>query len=139
MDDIKLLPLTYPSKIGRRMANAIMEKYRVTSSSDYVADLYRTATFTNSVDRWTAERIPIYDPEGTVQDLLTLQWGESFTFGVENGESGRPIKPEPLLIINGEVDLNDKHFKLENITYLQTSRDLIGTISSHRSILQTGH
>lgn len=140
LKELGLRPFAYsttPAEIGRSMASAVLGKYSETSPTDYVEDLYRNAPFTNSVDRWTAERIPIDDPDGPIQEFLTPEWGRRFTFGVENGRSGRPVPPEPFLLVNGEVDLEEKRIKLENGTYVPVSRDLIGTIINPRFILQT--
>ncbi len=69
-------------------------------------------------NRWQPLLQPLRDPDGTVQQFLTPQWGEVIPFGLESGDQFRPPAPpefgsEEFLTLHEEVieisaNLNDE-------------------------------
>ena len=91
------------------------------------------------LDRWTPEHVPIdAAPEDVVrtQRFLTPQWGNVTPFALASGNVVRPVAPEPFLLVDGTVNLNDKTITLSNGDVLNVDRSLIGTIINPAFIAQ---
>jgi hypothetical protein len=59
--------------------------YQPVNSPDEVVDF----------NRWQPLRVPLDDPNGTVQKFLTPQWGQVIPFALESGDQFRPPAPVP--------------------------------------------
>lgn len=92
------------------------------------------------IERWTPELVPIDAEPGEetrIQDFLTPQWGDVIPFSLESGDQFRPEAPEPFLLVDGEVDLEDKTITLEDTgEVVHINRYLIGEIINPEFIEQ---
>ena len=88
------------------------------------------------IEKWTAELVPIDDPNAELQNFLTPQWGEITPFGLDSGDQFRPPAPQPFLLVEGSVDLEARTITLEDGSVVEISRDLIGTIINPEFIQQ---
>ena len=88
------------------------------------------------IEKWTAELVPIDDPNAELQNFLTPQWGEVIPFGLDSGDQFRPPAPQPFLLVDGSVDLEACTITLEDGSVVEISRDLIGTIINPEFIEQ---
>ena len=93
------------------------------------------------IERWTPELVPIdAEPgqENTIQNFLTPHWGDVTPFGLESGEQFRPEAPEPFLLVEGDVDLEEQVITLEDTgEVIPITRDLIGDVINPEFIEQT--
>ncbi|WP_019509575.1 DUF6851 domain-containing protein [Pleurocapsa sp. PCC 7319] len=93
------------------------------------------------IERWTPELVPIdAEPgqENTIQNFLTPHWGDITPFALESGEQFRPEAPEPFLLVEGDVDLDEQTITLEDTgEVLPITRDLIGDVINPEFIEQT--
>ena len=94
---------------------------------------------TTQIDRWTPELVPIDAEPGQeirVQQFLTPQWGDVTPFALESGEQFRPEAPEPFLLVDAAVDLENKTITLKDASVLDIDKSLIGTIINPEFIAQ---
>ncbi|MDJ0736303.1 MAG: hypothetical protein QNJ47_19935 [Nostocaceae cyanobacterium] len=93
------------------------------------------------IEYWTPEIVPIdAEPgEGTsIQKFLTPHWGNVTPFALESGDQFRPEAPKPFLLVEGEVDLEEKTITLKDTgEILPITRDLIGDLINPEFIEQT--
>ena len=106
-EDISTDPNT-PVGIGNLSAAALLE-FRHADGSNQLGDLNDGAPYSDYTgyepanppqgqgiadpNRWQPLLQPLRDPDGTVQEFLTPQWGQVIPFGLESGDRFRP--PEP--------------------------------------------
>ncbi|WP_201026128.1 vanadium-dependent haloperoxidase [Mastigocoleus testarum] len=103
--------------------------YQAVNSPDEIVD----------IERWTPERVPINAEPGEekrIQQFLTPQWGDIEPFALESGEQFRPEAPEPFLLVDGSVNLEDKTITLEDGFTVKIDKSLIGTIINPEFIAQ---
>ena len=81
-----------------------------------------------NLELWTPETLPIDDPEGSVQQFLTPQWGDVIPFALDSGSQFRPPAPAPWLLVEGNTDLEAQTITLENGSVLDIDPSLIGTV-----------
>ena len=92
------------------------------------------------IDRWTPELVPIDAEPGTenhTQKFLTPQWGNVTPFALESGNQFRPEAPEPFLLVDGNVNLEEKTITLEDGSVLDIDKSLIGDVINPEFIAQT--
>ena len=92
-----------------------------------------------NIENWTPERVPIDSKPGEeerIQQFLTPQWGDVEPFALESGEQFRPEAPEPFLLVDGSVNLEDKTITLEDGFTVKIDKSLIGTIINPGFIAQ---
>lgn len=92
-----------------------------------------------NIERWTPERVPINAQPGEeerIQQFLTPQWGDIEPFALESGEQFRPEAPEPFLLVDGSVNLEDKTITLEDGFTVKIDKSLIGSIINPEFIAQ---
>ncbi len=84
------------------------------------------------IKRWTPELVPINAEPGEetrIQNFLTPHWGDVTPFALESGSQFRPPAPEPFLLVEGEVDLEEQTITLEDTgEVLPITKDLIGEV-----------
>ncbi len=90
----------------------------------------------NDISLWTPEYVPVDNPDGTLQQFLTPQWGDVVPFALDSGAELRPIEPEPFLLVAGEVDFAEQTIILEDGLEVAISRDLIGTVINPEFVTQ---
>ncbi len=93
----------------------------------------------NNIERWTPELVPIDAEPGTeirTQQFLTPQWGDVTPFALESGEQFRPEAPEPFLLVDGTVNLEEKTITLKNGSVLDIDKSLIGDVINPEFIAQ---
>ncbi len=88
------------------------------------------------IELWTAEHVPIDDPNAPLQQFLTPQWGEVTPFGLDSGEQFRPEAPEPFLLVEADVDFEARTITLEDGSVVDISSDLVGTVINPEFIAQ---
>lgn len=122
-----------PAGIGNLSAEALLE-FRHADGSNQLGDLNNGAPYSDYTgyepvnppqgqeiadpNRWQPLLQPLRDPNGTVQQFLTPQWGQVIPFGLESGNQFRPPTPpefgsEEFLRLHEEVieisaNLNDQ-------------------------------
>ncbi|AFY83423.1 vanadium-dependent haloperoxidase [Oscillatoria acuminata] len=92
-----------PSGIGNRSAQALLD-FRHHDGSNQLngyEDItgYQPVNTHDTVvmgDRWQPLSSPLNDPNGTVQQFLTPQWGEVIPFSLTSGDQFRPEAPPAL-------------------------------------------
>ena len=92
------------------------------------------------IEYWTPERIPIDAKPGEekrIQEFLTPQWGDIKSFALESGDQFRPEAPQPFLLVDGSVNLEDKTITLKDGFTVKIDRSLIGTIINPEFVAQT--
>lgn len=89
-----------------------------------------------NIELWTPENVPIDNPEGSVQQFLTPQWGEVIPFALDSGSQFRPVAPEPWLLVPGNTDLDSQTITLEDGSVLDIDSSLIGTVINPEFINQ---
>lgn len=87
------------------------------------------------IELWTPELVSI-DGELTKQEFLTPQWGEVTPFALESSSQFRPVAPEPFLLVDGTVDLENKTITLSDGEVVNISSELIGTVINPEFIAQ---
>lgn len=92
----------------------------------------------SDIERWTPEFIPI-DSTGNAQEFLTPQWGRVTPFALDSGHQFRPPAPQPFLLVEGEVDLQEKTITLPDGTEKAIDKSLIGSIINPEFIAQAEH
>lgn len=83
------------------------------------------------IDRWTPERVPIDAPPGEakrIQQFLTPHWGEVQSFSLEANDQFRPVAPQPFLLEEGTVDLDDRTINLADGSVVNIRRGLVGEV-----------
>ncbi|MGD1913808.1 MAG: vanadium-dependent haloperoxidase [Rivularia sp. (in: cyanobacteria)] len=98
-----------------------------------------TATEMVDIERWTPELVPIEAEPGTevrTQQFLTPQWGNITPFGLTEGSQFRAEAPEPFLLVDGTVDLENKTITLEDGSVLDIDKSLIGDVINPEFIAQ---
>ena len=91
------------------------------------------------IDRWTAEYIPIdaTEADAPIQEFLTPHWGDVTPFALESGDVFRPDPPQPFLLVDGEIDLEDRTITIADTDeVLPINKDLIGEIINPEFIAQ---
>ena len=87
---------------------------------------------TIDIERWTPETVPIDAQPGEetrIQNFVTPHWGDVTPFALESGFQFRPPAPEPFLLVEGEVDLEEQTITLEDTEeVLPITKDLIGKV-----------
>ena len=89
-----------------------------------------------NIEFWTPEPLMKDDKEYEVQTFLTPQWGNVTPFALESGEQFRPQPPQPFLLVDGEVNLEDRTILLANGSVIDISPDIVGTIINPEFIIQ---
>jgi len=89
-----------------------------------------------NLELWTPENVPIDDPNGSIQQFLTPQWGEVTPFALDSGSQFRPVAPEPFLLVEGTTDLEAQTITLEDGSVLDIDRSLIGSVINPEFINQ---
>ena len=139
-----------PAGVGNVSAQALLEfrhqdnsnqlgdspKGNGSSYSDVTSDRSSNSAKTISFDSWTPEHVPIDDLNAPVQKFLTPQWGDVTPFALKSGSQYRPVPPEPFLLVEGAVDLEQKEIILGDGTVLSIDRSLIGSVINPRFIHQ---
>ena len=139
---------TTPAGIGNVSARALLEfrhqdgsnqagETPYTSDSDY--SYANEPGHTSYIDRWTAEYIPIdaTEADAPIQEFLTPHWGDVTSFALESGDVFRPDPPQPFLLVDGEVDLEDRTITVADTNeVLPITRDLIGEIINPEFVAQ---
>lgn len=69
-------------QIGLRVSNSIEAQY---STMIISGEQVENSQPMSDIEKWKPERVPIDNPDGPLQKALTPEWGQRFTFGVENG------------------------------------------------------
>ena len=87
------------------------------------------------IELWTPEIVSI-NGESTSQEFLTPQWGNVTPFALEDSWQFRPEPPEPFLLVDGTVDLDNKTIILSDGSVLDISPELIGTVINPKFIAQ---
>lgn len=83
------------------------------------------------IDRWTPERVPIDAPPGEekrIQQFLAPHWGEVQSFSLEANDQFRPVAPQPFLLEEGTVDLDDRTITLADGSAVNIRRELVGEV-----------
>jgi len=88
------------------------------------------------IDRWTPENVPIDDPNGRIQQFLTPQWAQVTPFALDSPSQFRPVAPKPFLLVDGEVNVQNKTITLANGTIFKIDRSLVGTVINPEFIAQ---
>ncbi|MGK7897213.1 MAG: DUF6851 domain-containing protein [Xenococcus sp. (in: cyanobacteria)] len=91
---------------------------------------------TLNIELWTPEFVPIEDPNGSVQQFLTPQWGKVIPFAWDSGVECRPVAPEPFLLVEGNVDLAAQTITLEDGSVLNIELSLVGSVINPEFINQ---
>ena len=91
---------------------------------------------TLNIELWTPEFVPIEDPNGSVQQFLTPQWGKVIPFAWDSGVESRPVAPEPFLLVEGNVDLAAQTITLEDGSVLDIELSLVGSVINPEFINQ---
>jgi len=89
-----------------------------------------------NIDRWTPDISADKSKSSQAQQFLTPQWGNVTPFALESGNQFRPDAPQPFLLTDGEVNLQEKTITLEDGEILDISPELIGTIINPKFIAQ---
>ncbi|MEY2858476.1 MAG: hypothetical protein RLZZ74_2789, partial [Cyanobacteriota bacterium] len=147
----KTTDLTTPAGVGQASAQALLD-FRHHDGSNQLGDdpagngiPYGDVTNyqpTNSpqaildLESWTPENVPLDDPNSSLQQFLTPQWGNVTPFALDSGAQFRPLPPEPFLLVNGNVNLEAKTITLEDGAVLAIDRSLIGTVINPEFINQ---
>ncbi|MEM8502787.1 MAG: DUF6851 domain-containing protein, partial [Cyanobacteria bacterium P01_D01_bin.1] len=93
----------------------------------------------NVVDlqRWTPESVPIDAIDSTsestdsirLQEFLTPQWSVTTPFALESPNSVRPVAPEPFLLVDATVDLENRTITLAGENEAQPiTADMVGVV-----------
>ncbi|MEO1376427.1 MAG: vanadium-dependent haloperoxidase [Cyanobacteria bacterium J06635_10] len=137
---------TTAAGIGNVMASELLEFRRQDGSnqlngySDTTGyQSVNTASKMVDIERWTPELVPIKAKPGTeerTQQFLTPQWGDVTPFGLTEGSQFRPEAPEPFLLIDGTVNLENKTITLEDGSVLDIDKSLIGDVINPEFIAQ---
>jgi Ca2+-binding RTX toxin-like protein len=137
---------TTAAGVGNVMARELLEFRRLDGSNQL--DNYsengdyqpvNAAGETIQIDLWTPELVPIDAEPGEeirVQQFLTPQWGDVTPFALESGEQFRPEAPQPFLLVDAAVDLENKTITLENGSVLDIDKSLVGTIINPEFVAQ---
>lgn len=89
-----------------------------------------------SIEKWTAENVPIDDPQGPVQKSLTPEWGTRFTFGICDGSDFTIPPPKRFLLTNASVDLERKAVRLHTGYSIPIVPEIVGSIINPEFIEQ---
>ena len=89
-----------------------------------------------NIDRWTPDISADKSKSSQAQQFLTPQWGNVTPFALESGNQFRPDAPQPFLLTDGEVDLQEKTITLDEGEILDISPELIGTVINPKFIAQ---
>ena len=139
---------TTPAGVGNVSARALLEFRHQDGSNQAGETPYASQSeylYVNEpghalhLDRWTAEYIPIdaTEADAPVQEFLTPHWGDVTPFALESGDEFRPDPPQPFLLIDGEIDLEDRTITIADTDeVLPISRDLVGEIINPEFIAQ---
>lgn len=139
---------TTAAGVGNVSAQALLE-FRHQDGSNQLGDISYAPSddyqyinepgHTSYIEHWTSEYIPIDSTEADapVQEFLTPHWGEVTPFALDSGEQFRPEAPQPFLLVDGEVDLENKTITIADTNeVLPISKDLIGEIINPEFITQ---
>ena len=133
--------------VGRAMADALLD-YRHHDGANQLGDSsagldgvpYSNTTMyaglnrvgeTLAIDQWTPEFVPIDAPENSadrVQQFLTPQWSEVVPFALDSPDQYRPEPPQPFLLVDGSVDLQNQTITLADGTVREIDRSLVGSV-----------
>ena len=93
------------------------------------------------IDLWTPEFVPIdAEPvtEEGIQAFLTPHWGNVTPFSLTSGDQFRPVAPQPFLLVEGEVNLDEGTITLiEDGSVVDITPEIVGTIINPEFIAQT--
>lgn len=91
---------------------------------------------TVDINLWTAETVPIDDPDGRIQQFLTPHWGTVTPFALESGSDFLPPPPEPFLLVDGTVDFNARTIALADGTVVDIAPEQVGSVINPAFITQ---
>ncbi|MEQ9408407.1 MAG: vanadium-dependent haloperoxidase [Fuerstiella sp.] len=106
-------------------------------TSDYSAT--NGIASTEVIDKWTPEHVPIDAASGSElrnQKFLTPHWGQVTPFSLTSGDQLRPQAPEPFLMVDGTVDLENKTITQDDGTVLNITSELVGTVINPAFVAQ---
>ncbi len=146
---------TTPAGIGNVMATALLNVRHEDGSNQLGDDAAGTTGVPYSdtsgyaspnpvgdpvfMELWTPENVPIDAEPGEelrTQQFLTPHWGNVASFALSSGDEFRPEAPEPFLLVDGTVDLDEGTITLSDDSVVAISRDLIGTVINPAFISQ---
>ncbi|MGF1493408.1 MAG: DUF6851 domain-containing protein [Microcoleaceae cyanobacterium] len=136
---------TTPAGIGNASAAALLE-FRVQDGSNQLGDYLDTTNYqpTNpnpeeivNLELWTPENVPIDDLDAPLQQFLTPQWGQVTPFGLESGDALRPAAPEPFLLVEGELNFEQRTITLADGSVVAISPEIVGTVINPEFIEQS--
>lgn len=153
--DVNSANASIPAEIGQAMADALLS-YRhqdganqlgdspdgaenVSYSDTTAYDSVNRAGETLAIDRWTPEFVPIDgadDSANQTQQFLTPQWGKVLPFALATPAQFRPPAPQPFLLGEGSVDLENRTITVADGTTFTIDRSLIGTVINPEFIAQ---
>ncbi|AFZ42799.1 Hemolysin-type calcium-binding region [Halothece sp. PCC 7418] len=145
--DNRTTNLSTPAGVGNVSAQALLEFRRQDGSNQLGTDpngeialpYSDTSNYqpvnspdeTRIIDQWTPERVPIDAEPGTedrIQEFLTPHWQSVEPFAIASDGELRPEAPEPFLLTEAEVNLEQGTITLSDGSVLAITPALVGTV-----------